>query len=103
MTHSAILAAAGLTPADLSGGTLAVRSPIDGAELALVWRSAKPLLSRWAAVLAFTQCQAKALCFIVTFRLLTAINLLFDNWPEYGKRQPQVQNTVAVSPDNPGG
>ena len=36
MTHSAILAAAGLTPADLSGGTLAVRSPIDGAELALV-------------------------------------------------------------------
>jgi aldehyde dehydrogenase (NAD+) len=36
MTHSAILAAAGLTPADLSGGTRAVRSPIDGAELALV-------------------------------------------------------------------
>ena len=36
MTHAEILAAAGLTKADLTGGTLAVRSPIDGAELALV-------------------------------------------------------------------
>ncbi|MBS3978493.1 MAG: aldehyde dehydrogenase family protein [Rhodobacteraceae bacterium] len=34
MTHSATLAAAGLTPADLTGGTLLVRSPIDGADLA---------------------------------------------------------------------
>ena len=34
MTHSDILAAAGLTPADLPGGDLVVRSPIDGAELA---------------------------------------------------------------------
>ena len=36
MTHSATLSAAGLSPADLTGGTLAVRSPIDGAELARV-------------------------------------------------------------------
>ena len=36
MTHSPILAAAGLTAADLTGGTLAVRSPIDGAEVAKV-------------------------------------------------------------------
>jgi aldehyde dehydrogenase (NAD+) len=34
MTHHDILKAAGLTAADLTGGTLAVRSPIDGAELA---------------------------------------------------------------------
>ncbi len=40
MTHSAILAAAGLTAADLSGGTLAVHSPIDGAELARVRETA---------------------------------------------------------------
>ena len=36
MTHSEILAAAGLTTADLSGGSLPVRSPIDGADLARV-------------------------------------------------------------------
>ena len=36
MTHDEILKAAGLTKADLTGGTLAVRSPIDGAELAKV-------------------------------------------------------------------
>ena len=36
MTHAEILAAAGLTTADLNGGTLPVRSPIDGAELAQV-------------------------------------------------------------------
>ncbi|MBS3979698.1 MAG: aldehyde dehydrogenase family protein [Rhodobacteraceae bacterium] len=36
MTHTAILTAAGLTQADLTGGTLPVRSPIDGAEIALV-------------------------------------------------------------------
>lgn len=36
MTHAEILAAAGLTKADLTGGTLAVHSPIDGAELARV-------------------------------------------------------------------
>lgn len=36
MTHAEILAAAGLTQADLTGGTLAVHSPIDGAELARV-------------------------------------------------------------------
>jgi aldehyde dehydrogenase (NAD+) len=35
MTHE-ILAAAGLTPADLTGGTLPVHSPIDGAKLAQV-------------------------------------------------------------------
>jgi aldehyde dehydrogenase (NAD+) len=36
MTHAEILTAAGLGPADLTGGTLPVRSPIDGAELARV-------------------------------------------------------------------
>ncbi|MDP3195431.1 aldehyde dehydrogenase family protein [Tabrizicola sp.] len=36
MTHTATLAAAGLTQADLTQGTLIVRSPIDGAELARV-------------------------------------------------------------------
>ena len=36
MTHDEILAAAGLTPADLTGGTLTVRSPIDGADIAQV-------------------------------------------------------------------
>jgi aldehyde dehydrogenase (NAD+) len=36
MTHSATLSAAGLTDADLTGGTLSVRSPIDGAELARI-------------------------------------------------------------------
>ena len=34
MTHDDILSAAGLTPAELTGGTLVVRSPIDGAEIA---------------------------------------------------------------------
>jgi aldehyde dehydrogenase (NAD+) len=36
MTHDQILKAAGLTPADLTGGPLAVRSPIDGTEIARV-------------------------------------------------------------------
>jgi aldehyde dehydrogenase (NAD+) len=36
MTHSATLSDAGLTPADLTGGSLTVRSPIDGTELARV-------------------------------------------------------------------
>ncbi len=36
MTHSETLKAAGLTEADLTGGTLAVRSPIDGATVAHV-------------------------------------------------------------------
>jgi aldehyde dehydrogenase (NAD+) len=36
MTHAETLAAAGLTEADLTGGDLAVRSPIDGAEVARV-------------------------------------------------------------------
>jgi len=36
MAHSEILAAAGLISDDLTGGTLIVRSPIDGAELARV-------------------------------------------------------------------
>jgi aldehyde dehydrogenase (NAD+) len=36
MTHDEILKAAGLTKAELTGGTLSVRSPIDGAELAKV-------------------------------------------------------------------
>jgi len=40
MTHAEILAAAGLTAADLSGGSLVVRSPIDGAELAHVREAA---------------------------------------------------------------
>lgn len=36
MTHTDILAKSGLTAADLTGGSLAVRSPVDGAELAKV-------------------------------------------------------------------
>ncbi|MFO1201334.1 MAG: aldehyde dehydrogenase family protein [Tabrizicola sp.] len=36
MTHDTILSAAGLTKADLTGGTLVVLSPIDGVELARV-------------------------------------------------------------------
>jgi aldehyde dehydrogenase (NAD+) len=36
MTHAEILAAAGLSRTELTGGTLAVRSPIDGAEIARV-------------------------------------------------------------------
>ncbi|HMS96157.1 MAG TPA: aldehyde dehydrogenase family protein, partial [Tabrizicola sp.] len=36
MTHATILAAAGFTQTDLTGGTLPVRSPIDGAEIARV-------------------------------------------------------------------
>ena len=36
MTHAETLKAAGLTEADLAGGTLAVHSPIDGAEVARV-------------------------------------------------------------------
>jgi len=35
-THAAVLAAAGLTLDELSGGTLAVPSPIDGAEVARI-------------------------------------------------------------------
>ena len=36
MTHEQVLEAAGLTADELSGGTLVVRSPIDGAEVACV-------------------------------------------------------------------
>ena len=36
MTHAATLKAAGLTAQDLTGGTLPVRSPIDGAEVARI-------------------------------------------------------------------
>ena len=42
MTHDEILAAAGLTPADLTGGTLTVRSPIDGADIAKVHETRPP-------------------------------------------------------------
>ena len=34
MTSEDVLERLGLTPAELSGGSLAVRSPIDGAEIA---------------------------------------------------------------------
>ena len=37
--HSDILAAAGLSGTDLTGGDLSVRSPIDGAEVARVTRT----------------------------------------------------------------
>ena len=40
MTHAEILAAAGLSKSDLTGGTLAVHSPIDGAEIARVHETA---------------------------------------------------------------
>ena len=42
MTHADILAAAGLTKADLTGGTLSVHSPIDGAEIAQVQETKAP-------------------------------------------------------------
>ncbi len=40
MTHAETLAAAGLTSADLTGGTLPVHSPIDGAEVARIAETA---------------------------------------------------------------
>jgi aldehyde dehydrogenase (NAD+) len=49
MAHSEILAAAGLTQDDFTGGTLVVRSPIDGAELAHVHETS---LSEMTAVIA---------------------------------------------------
>jgi aldehyde dehydrogenase (NAD+) len=49
MAHSEILAAAGLTQDDFTGGTLVVRSPIDGAELARVRETS---LSEMTAVIA---------------------------------------------------
>ncbi|MBL9051702.1 MAG: aldehyde dehydrogenase family protein [Tabrizicola sp.] len=42
MTHAEILAAAGLSTAELTGGTLPVRSPIDGAEVARVHETRGP-------------------------------------------------------------
>lgn len=36
MAHSDILAANGLRKADITGGTLAVSTPVDGAEIALL-------------------------------------------------------------------
>jgi aldehyde dehydrogenase (NAD+) len=52
MTHDQILKAAGLTQADLTGGTLAVRSPIDGAEVARVRETAP---ADMAAIIARSQ------------------------------------------------
>jgi aldehyde dehydrogenase (NAD+) len=57
MIHSDILAAAGLTTADLSGGTLSVRSPIDGTELARI-RETEP--AEMAAVIARANAAFKA-------------------------------------------
>ena len=57
MTHDDILKAAGLTAADLTGGTLTVHSPIDGAELARV-RETDP--ATMPAVIARAQTAFKA-------------------------------------------
>ena len=57
MTHATTLKAAGLTHADLSGGTLAVRTPIDGAEVA---RIAETALSDMPSIIADSQAAFKA-------------------------------------------
>ncbi len=57
MTHDDILKAAGLTAADLTGGTLAVRSPIDGAEVARVHETAA---ADMPAIIARSQAAFKA-------------------------------------------
>ena len=57
MTHAETLKAAGLTTADLTGGTLAVHSPIDGAEVARVTETA---LADMPAIIARSQAAFKA-------------------------------------------
>ncbi len=57
MTHAETLKAAGLTEADLAGGTLAVRSPIDGAEVA---RVAETPVADMPAVIARAQAAFRA-------------------------------------------
>ena len=57
MTHAETLAAAGLTHAELSGGTLPVHSPIDGAEVA---RIAETALADMPAIIAASQTAFKA-------------------------------------------
>lgn len=57
MTHAEILSAAGLTPADLTGGTLAARSPIDGAEIARL-RETRP--AEMPAIIARSQAAFRA-------------------------------------------
>jgi hypothetical protein len=52
MSHMDVLKAAGLTEAELSGGTMRVRSPIDGAEVAKVRETAA---SEMPAVIARSQ------------------------------------------------
>ena len=52
MTHAETLKAAGLTQSDLTGGTLPVHSPIDGAEVA---RIAETALSAMPAIIAASQ------------------------------------------------
>jgi aldehyde dehydrogenase (NAD+) len=57
MSHMDVLKAAGLTEAELSGGTMRVRSPIDGAEVAKVRETAA---SEMPAVIARSQVAFKA-------------------------------------------
>ena len=57
MTHAETLKAAGLTTADLTGGTLVVHSPIDGAEVARVTETA---LADMPAIIARSQAAFKA-------------------------------------------
>ncbi len=57
MTHADTLKAAGLSQAELTGGTLIVRSPIDGAEVA---RIAETPLAEMPAVIARSQAAFKA-------------------------------------------
>ena len=57
MIHADTLKAAGLTDADLRGGTLAVHSPIDGAEVA---RVAETRLEDMPAVIARAQASFQA-------------------------------------------
>ena len=57
MTHAETLRAAGLTDAELTGGTLAVRSPIDGAEVARIHETTA---AEMPAVIARAQAAFKA-------------------------------------------
>jgi aldehyde dehydrogenase (NAD+) len=57
MTHAETLAAAGLTSADLTGGTLPVHSPIDGAEVARITETA---LDDMPKIIAASQAAFKA-------------------------------------------
>ena len=79
MTHAETLAAAGLTHAELSGGTLPVHSPIDGAEVA---RIAETALADMPAIIAPS--------FATTATAFCAIG----HWP--AKSSPTCSSSISV-------